>query len=61
MWWTDITTHWSAVVVDLSERHSLDLWDPAVLARPWPGICLMILDLVDSPSSRLAIALSKEA
>jgi len=56
IWWADIIPHWGLVVADLSERHHVDLYDPQVLARPWPGVRDMILGLL-SVDSRLANAL----
>ena len=43
------------MVADLAERYHVDLYDPAVLARPWPGVRSMILGLL-SVDSRLANA-----
>ena len=57
-WWSDIVPHWGAVVVDLSELHHVDLHDPAVLARPWPGVRSMIFGLLQA-DSRLANALRR--
>jgi hypothetical protein len=48
--------HWSEVVADLAETFGVDLYDDAVLARPWPGVRTMILSLLSAPS-RLAAAL----
>jgi len=45
------------VCLDLSERHSLDLYDPAILARPWPGVRGMILGSLTDPTTRLFHAL----
>jgi len=56
VWWTDIVTQWGLVHRDLAERYQLDLYDPAVLARPWPGVRTLILGLLSEPS-RLANAL----
>ena len=56
VWWGDILANWNAVVLDLSERHGVDLYDPAVLARPWPGVRSMILGLLQV-DSRLANAM----
>lgn len=55
--WLHILTNWDAVIWDLSAIHGIDLYDPAVRARPWPGVCTLILGLVDEPSSRLHRAL----
>lgn len=55
-WWADIVSRWDLVALDLSERHHVDLHDPAVLARPWPGIRGMILGLL-RVDSHLATAL----
>jgi hypothetical protein len=40
-------------VADLSELYRLDLFDPAVLARPWLGVRALIFDLIHDPRSRL--------
>jgi hypothetical protein len=58
IWWTDIVRHWDLVIQDLAEKYGIDLYDPAVLARPWPGVRTLILGLLSSPS-RLARALEK--
>ena len=51
-----LVTHWRIVLADLSLHHQLDLWDPAVQARPWPGIRSMIYSLLDQ-DTRLRRAL----
>jgi|GEM_PF-1637784 len=58
IWWTDIVGHWDLVIQDLAERYRIDLYDPAVLARPWPGIRTLILGLLSVPS-RLSRAIEK--
>lgn len=55
IWWADIVPHWGLVIADLAERYHVDLYDPQVLARPWPGVRAMILGLL-SVDSRLANA-----
>ena len=52
-----IVSHWRCVVADLAEFFGVDLYDPAVLARPWPGVRTMIHALLDMPESRLRRAL----
>lgn len=52
-----IVTHWRLVVAELAER-GVDLYDPAVRARPWPGIRALIFSLIDSPT-RLREALTR--
>lgn len=52
-----LVTHWRLVVAELVER-GIDLYDPAVLARPWPGIRALIYSLLDSPT-RLRAALTR--
>jgi hypothetical protein len=32
-----LITNWRLVVAELAER-GIDLYDPEVLARPWPGV-----------------------
>ena len=53
-----IVTHWRLVVADMAEHFTLDLYDPAVLGRPWPGVRTMIFALLDMPESRLRRALT---
>lgn len=48
--WFHIVTNWDAVVVDMAEHYRLDLWDPAVLARPWPGVRALIWSLLSRRS-----------
>lgn len=55
--WTALVRHWPLVIADLSQIHGLDLYDPAVLARPWPGVRTLIFDLLDRPT-RLREALT---
>jgi hypothetical protein len=55
--WFHILENWDAVVWDLATRCGIDVYDPAVRARPWPGIRTLIFGLVDDPSSRLHRAL----
>ncbi|MDJ1113239.1 hypothetical protein [Microbacterium dauci] len=40
---------------DLAKEYGVDLWDPAILARPWPGIRTMIFSLLDSPTRLRAV------
>lgn len=56
--WLGIVTHWRLVIADLAEFYHLDLFDPAVRARPWPGVRTMIFSLFDMPTSRLREALT---
>lgn len=53
-----IVTHWRCVVADLAQHFGVDLYDPAVLDRPWPGVRTMIFALLDMPESRLRRALT---
>lgn len=54
-----IVEHWRLVVADLLD-HGIDLWDPAVRARPWPGIRTLIFSLLEPGStSRLRAALTR--
>lgn len=53
-----IVTHWRLVVVDMARIFRLDLYDPTVLARPWPGVRAMIFSLLDMPDSWLRAALT---
>jgi len=52
-----IVTHWRLVVAELAER-GIDMYDPAVLARPWPGVRAVIFSLLDS-DTRLRAALTR--
>ncbi|PPG34526.1 hypothetical protein C5C25_00450 [Rathayibacter sp. AY2B9] len=52
-----IVSHWRLVVAELAERN-IDLYDPAVLARPWPGVRTVIFSLLDS-NTRLRLALTR--
>jgi hypothetical protein len=58
IWWTDIVQHWDLVLADLLQLYHIDLYDPAVLARPWPGVRARILGLLHEPS-RLRDALTR--
>ena len=53
---TALVNNWRLVTAELAER-GVDLWDPAVLARPWPGVRTLIFSLIDSPT-RLREALT---
>lgn len=53
--WFSIIMHWRLVLADLSLHCGVDLYDPAVLARPWPGIRTMIFSLLDSPTRLRAV------
>ncbi|WP_439593888.1 hypothetical protein [Microbacterium sp.] len=44
-----LVQNWQLVVAELVDR-GIDLYDPAVLARPWPGIRAAIFSLIDSPT-----------
>lgn len=49
-----LVTNWQLVVAELAER-GVDLYDPAVRRRPWPGIRTLIFSLYDSPSRLRAV------
>lgn len=53
-----LVTNWRLVVADLALHFHVDLYDPAVLARPWPGVRTMIFSLIDS-DTRLRAALTR--
>ncbi len=55
---TDLVRHWRLVEADLIKEYGIDLWDPAVRARPWPGIRTAIFSLIDS-DTRLRRALTR--
>lgn len=63
--WFAIVSHWRLVLADLADR-GIDLYDPAVLGRPWPGIRNIIFSLLDAPlgpfdaPSRLRTALTRK-
>ena len=50
--------NWRYVQADLLAIYHLDLYDPAVLARPWPGVRGAIFALLDHPDSLLRRALT---
>ena len=54
-----IATHWRIVVAEMAEVYGLDLYDPAVLARPWPGVRTMIFALLERPHGHLRAALTR--
>lgn len=53
-----LVDNWQIVVADLALHYHVDLYDPDVLARPWPGIRTMIFSLIDTPT-RLRAALTR--
>jgi hypothetical protein len=53
-----LITHWRLVVAEMSRVHHVDLYDPVVLARPWPGVRTLIFSLIDSPT-QLRAALTR--
>ncbi|OYC97207.1 hypothetical protein [Microbacterium sp. Yaish 1] len=53
-----LVTNWRLVVADMAKEYGVDLFDPIVLARPWPGVRTMIFSLLDSPT-RLREALTR--
>lgn len=55
--WLAIVQQWRLVVAELMER-GIDLYDPAIRARPWPGVRTLIFSLLDSPT-RLREALTR--
>ena len=57
IWWSDIVQHWDLVIADMASLFGIDLYDPAVLARPSPGIRTMILTLPGNARSLLHHAL----
>lgn len=54
---TALVQNWRLVVADLALHYHVDLYDPAVLARPWPGVRTMIHSLLDQ-NTRLARVLT---
>ena len=50
-----LVTNWKLVVADLAKEFGIDLYDPAVLARPWPGVRTMIFSLLDMPTRLRAV------
>ncbi|AQY02037.1 hypothetical protein B2G67_11570 [Microbacterium foliorum] len=52
-------TNWRIVVAELMER-GIDLYDPAVRRRPWPGVRALIFSLIDS-DTRLRAALRRDS
>lgn len=56
--WLALLQHWRLVIADLSLHHGVDLYDPAVRARPWQGVRTMIFSLLDA-DTRLRRALTR--
>ncbi|HWU30192.1 MAG TPA: hypothetical protein VN041_14005 [Microbacterium sp.] len=56
--WLAIVQHWRIVVAELAREFHIDIYDPDVRRRPWPGVRTMIFALLDSPS-RLRQALTR--
>ena len=54
-----LVMNWRVVTVEVAEVYGIDLYDPAVLARPWPGIRDMIFALIDRPGGWLRAALTR--
>ena len=48
--WLAIVRHWRIVVADLAREFHIDLYDPEVRRRPWPGVRTMIFSLIESPT-----------
>jgi len=61
IWWWDIVQHWDLVLADMASLFGVDLYDPAVLARPSPGIRTLILTLPGNPRSLLHHALGGDS
>lgn len=59
VWLIDLVTRWDLVVRDLVAIYHVDLHDPAVLHRSWPGVRSLIFGLLSEPKSRLAAALRR--
>lgn len=54
--WLALVTHWRLVAAGLAQTFHVDLFDDAVLARPWPGVRGMIFTLVEEdPRLRAAL------
>lgn len=51
-------THWRCVPPDLAQFFHVNIYDPAVLDLPWPGLRSMIFALLDMPESRLRSVLT---
>ena len=49
-----VTANWRLVIAELMER-GIDLYDPAVLDRPWPGVRALIFSLLDSDTRFRAV------
>jgi hypothetical protein len=46
--WLWLVEHWRTIVADLPLHCGIDLYDPAVRARPFPGVRTMIFSLLDA-------------
>lgn len=55
--WSDILTHWIPTQLDLHEKFSIDTESGVLEHRTWWWLKDRILDLIDSPDSRLRRAL----
>lgn len=53
-----LVSHWRVVVAELI-LHGIDMYDPVVRARPWPGVRTAIFALIDSPGSMLRAVLTR--
>lgn len=53
-----LVSNWRSVIADLMKQ-GIDLYDPAVRERPWPGVRTLIFDLIDTPGSRIREALTR--
>lgn len=51
--WFAIVAHWHFAERDLADR-GVNLFDPAVLAQPWPWLRVLIEGLLDPPLSAFA-------
>ena len=54
-----IVAQWRIVIADLALHYGIDLYDPAVQDRPWPGVRTMIFALIDQ-DTRLRKALTRK-
>ena len=54
-----LVSHWRVVVAEMLLRGGVDLYDPVVRARPWPGVRTAIFALIDTPGSMLRAVLTK--
>ncbi len=49
-----LVMHWRVVVAELAQR-GVDLYEPSVRARPWPGVRTLIFSLYETSAVLRAV------